>query len=373
MSFITKENKSGIATGTMLVVKPSVAQWTDIEQLQIHNRGANEPKENLDDLYGSVKARGAIVNALKGYLEESGKGKKQLFITAGSRRMAVAQALEEEGVEILLPVTLIEKPESEEEIRDAIADNLADNEFRKADSPLVLYNSFKSLRSLGWTLEEVGEATGFSHTQVAWYTKTMDIPVLRKAILADEISPRAASDFVTESYLKKDKDGKVVTKIEEKNGKKVRVKQYDEEKIASELKKEKEKAQASGKGKIGGKASKADKATDESTGSTLIRGMKAVRIILDSPEDDVPSIFRNFCKWLNGDEKMTDTNFKKIAKSNGYFDEIEWLFEIEFDAEKRKAKKEADKAAKDKKKADKAAKAKKDNPQVSEDDVEDYE
>lgn len=371
MSFITKENKSGIATGTMLVVKPSVAQWTDIEQLQMHNRGANEPKENLDDLYGSIKARGAIVNALKGYLEESGKGKKQLFITAGSRRMAVAQALEEEGIEILLPVTLIDKPESAEEISEAIKDNLADNEFRKADSPLVLYNSFRSLRDMGNTLEDIGQTTGFSHTQVAWYLKTFEVPVLRKAILADEISPRAAADFITEAYLKKDKDGKPVTKIEEKNGKKVRVKQYDEEKIASELKKEKDKAQAKGKGKIGGRASKADKATDEEGKATLLRGMKAIRVILDEPEDNIPSIFRSFGKWLNGD--LSDTQFKKIAKSNGYYDEIEWLFDIEFDADKRKAKKAADKAAKEKAKAAKAAKDKKANPQVADDDVEDYE
>jgi hypothetical protein len=369
MSFKTQTNKSGNVQGAMLVVKPSAAQWSDIEELQPHNRGANEPEDNLSELYKSVKARGEFVTPLKGYLEN-----KQLFITAGSRRLAVGHKLENEGEEILLPVVLINKPESADDIRGAISDNLADNNFRNADSPEVLYNSFKSLRNLGWSLEEIGDATGFSHTQVGWYTRTMDIPVLKKAIMADEISPRAAADFITEQYVLKGKDGKPVAKIETRGDKKVKVKQYDEEKIASELKKAKASANAAGKSKIGGKSSKADKATDEK-GSVLIRGMKAVRIILDEPEDNVPSIFRQYNKWLNGE--LTDENFKKIAKKNGYWDEIEWLFEIEFDADKRKAAKDAAKAAKDKAKAEKASKEKKANPQVSKDDdeldAEDYE
>jgi hypothetical protein len=367
MSFKTQTNKAGNVQGAMLVVKPSAAQWSDIDELQAHNRGANEPEDNLSELYKTVKARGAFVTPLKGYLEN-----KQLFITAGSRRLAVGHKLENEDVEVLLPVVIINKPETADEIRDAIADNLADNNFRNADSPEVLYNSFKGLRQLGWSLEEIGEATGFSHTQVGWYTRTMDIPVLKKAIMADEISPRAAADFITEQYVLKGKDGKPVAKIETRGDKKVKVKQYDEEKIAKELQAAKSKAQASGKAKVGAKATKSDKATDDK-GSTLIRGMKAVRIILDEPEDNVPSLFKQFSKWLNGE--LTDENFKKIAKKNGYWDEIEWLFDIEFDADKRKAAKDAAKAAKDKQKAEKAAKAKKDNPQVSDDELEaeDYE
>jgi hypothetical protein len=367
MSFKTQTNKAGNVQGAMLVVKPSAAQWSDIDELQAHNRGANESEDNLSELYKTVKARGAFVTPLKGYLEN-----KQLFITAGSRRLAVGHKLENEDVEVLLPVVIINKPETADEIRDAIADNLADNNFRNADSPEVLYNSFKGLRQLGWSLEEIGEATGFSHTQVGWYTRTMDIPVLKKAIMADEISPRAAADFITEQYVLKGKDGKPVAKIETRGDKKVKVKQYDEEKIAKELQAAKSKAQASGKAKVGAKATKSDKATDDK-GSTLIRGMKAVRIILDEPEDNVPSLFKQFSKWLNGE--LTDENFKKIAKKNGYWDEIEWLFDIEFDADKRKAAKDAAKAAKDKQKAEKAAKAKKDNPQVSDDELEaeDYE
>ena len=368
--FITKEDtKSGIQRGQMILVKPSVAQWSDIDQLQIHNRGANEPKEELDELMGSIKARGQIVEALKGYLD-----RKQLYITSGSRRMAVAQALEEEGMDILLPVVLINKPESDEEIRDAIADNLSGNYFRKGDSPLILFNSFVGLRDLGWSLEEIGDSTGFSHTQVAWHLKAFSSPTLRKEILADKLSVRKAAEFITDDFIKKDKDGNKVRKLKEVNGKKVRTKEYeyDEEKIAKAIKAEKDKANKSGKGgKLGGSATKAEKgATDEEGKSTLLRGMKAVRIILDEPEDNVPSIFRNFCKWLNADPKLTDSGFKKIAKSNNYFDEIEWLFDIEFDADKRKAAKAAAKAAKEKAKAAKAAKDKKADPQVSDEDYE---
>lgn len=369
MSFVTKSNSKGQEQGAMLIVKPDAAQWSDIEELQPHNRGANEPKEKLDELYQSVKARGAFVTPCKGYLEN-----KQLYITAGSRRLAVGHALHAEDIDVLLPVVLIKKPETQEEIRDAIADNLSDNNFRNADSPEVLYNSFKGLRNLGWSLQEIGDATGFSHTQVAWYTKTMDIPVLKKAILADEISPRAAADYVTETYRKIDPKTKkpAFKAVETPEGKKVKQYIYDEEKIAKQLQADRSKAQASGKTKLGGKATKADKAKDES-GSEQIRGMKAVRIILDEPEDNVPNIFRSFGKWLNAE--LNDEAFKKIAKKNGYWDEIEWLFEIEFDANKRKAAKEAAKVQKDKAKADKAAKAKKDNPQVSDEDLdsEDYE
>lgn len=371
MSFTTKETKTGQMQGAMLLVKPNVAQWSDIEQLQIHNRGANEPKEALDDLYGSIKARGAIVNALKGYLD-----RKQLFITAGSRRMAVAQALEEEGIEILLPVTLIDKPESDEEIAEAIKDNLADNEFRKADSPLVLYNSFRSLRDLGNSLEDIGSTTGFSHTQVAWHLKAFESPTLKKEILANNLSVRKAAEFITDDFIKKDKDGNKVRKVEVRNGKKVRTKdyEYDEEKIAKAIKAEKDKANKAGKTKLTAGATKADKGHTTEEGSTLLRGMKAVRIILDEPADSIPQIFHNFCRWLNADPKLPDSQFKKIAKSNGYYDEIEWLFDIEFDADKRKAAKAAAKAKKEKEKAAKAAKAKKDNPAVDDElDSEDYE
>lgn len=370
MSFITKESKTGGTIGQFIVVKPSVAQWSDIEQLQIHNRGANEPKESLDDLYSSIKARGAIVNALKGYLD-----RKQLFITAGSRRMAVAQALEEEGIEILLPVTLISKPESDEEIAEAIKDNLADNEFRKADSPLVLFNSFRSLRDMGCSLEDIGETTGFSHTQVAWHLKAFESPTLKKEILADNLSVRKAAEFITDDFIKKDKDGNKVRKTVERNGKRVKTKdyEYDEEKIAKAIKAEKDKANKSGKGgKLGGSSGKASKGVEGEGGTTLLRGMKAIRVMLDEPEDNVPLIFRCFMKWLNADKTMSDASFKKIAKSNGFFDEIEWLFDIEFDADKRKAAKAAAKAKKEKEKAAKAEKAKKDNPAVD-DDSEDYE
>lgn len=372
MSFVVKETKSGNVTGQSLIFKPSALQWTDIDQLQSHNRGANEPKENLDELYKAVKGRGGFVTPVKGYIDDD----KKIKLTAGSRRLAVGQALEAEGEVFPLFVVIIEKPESDEEIREAIADNLSDNNFRAEDSPLVRYNSFRGMRDLGWTLEEIGDATGFSHTQVAWYLKTMDVPVLKKAILSNEISPRAAADFITEGYRKTDpKSGKpIVTKVEV-NGKTVKRPVFDEEKIKKELEAAKKKAQNLGKGKVGGKADKADKQTTD-TGSVEIRGMKAVRIILDEPEDNVPSIFKQFCKWLNGDQ--TTSNFKSIAKKNGYLDEVEWLFDIEFDAEKRKARKEAAKAAKEKAKADKAKKEKKANPQVADDDdvelnAEDYE
>lgn len=363
MSFITKETKQGQTQGAMIVVKPSAGEWSDIEELQRHNRGANEPKEKLDDLYKAVKARGAFVTPCKGYLDN-----KTLKYTAGSRRLAVGQALEAEGEDILIPVVLIKKPETAEEIRDAIADNLSDNNFRNADSPEILFDSFNGLRQLGWTYEEIGEATGFSHTQIAWHLKSMNIPVLRKAILADELSPRAAADYVTETYLLKDKEGKPVTKIEQRDGKKVKVKQYDEEKIADQLKKDKAAANALGKGKVGGKASKSDKTKDSKGQSILLRGMKAVRIILDQPEDDVPNMFRSYNKWLNGE--LSDENFKKIAKKNGYWDEISWLFDIEFDAAKIKIAKEKAKADKDKAKVDKAAKNKESNPMVSKEEEE---
>lgn len=371
MSYLTKEMKSGQTHMGTIVVLPSQADFSDIEQLQQCNRGANEPKSELDGLMKSVKARGGFVTPLKGYLN----AKKHLMITNGSRRLAVGQALEAEGDVFPLPVVLVKMPETDEEIRALILDSAVDNsdEFRKTDSPAVLHESFDTLRKMDMSYQEIGEATGFSHQKVYNLLRSFDIKPLKEAILKGEISDRAATEYFTEQYVKKGKDGKPVTAVEERDGKKVRVKVYDEQRIADALKKAKESANAAGKTKVGARATKGETQAAHA-GKTPAPGMSAIKIILDEPEDNIPAIFRKFGMWLTGDLKLED--FKKHAKKNNYWDEIEWLFEIEFNKEARKAAEAAKKAEKDKAKASKATKAKKDDPMVSDEeelDSEDYE
>ena len=305
----------------------------------------------------SIESRGELVTPLKGYVK-----KGVVNITAGSRRLASCQALEAQGKTIYLPVVLINEPKTEEEIAAAILDSAVDNNFRASDSPTVLHKSFEILRKMGLSFEKIGEATGFSHQKAYNLLKAFEIKPLRDAIVKGEISDRAASEYFTEAYVKKGKDGKPETRIEEREGgKKSKVKVFDEEKIAKALSEAKASANAVGKSKVG--LTTARKAQSDKPPAP---GMSAIKIILDEPEDNVPSIFRQFGKWLVGE--LSQDNFKKLAKRNGYFDEIDWLFDIEFDKDVRKAAKDKAKAAKDKDKAAKAAKSKKENPQVDEDD-----
>jgi hypothetical protein len=372
MSYITKETKSGGTQMQAIVVVPSSAQFSDIPELQHCNRWANEPKENADELMRSIKAREEIVTPLKGYIENN-----QLMITNGSRRMGIAQQLEAEGTDILLPVVLIKKPTTPEEVANAVLDTAADNNFRADDSPSVLHSSFSVLRKMGMGYQAIGEATGFSHQHVYCILKSFDIPPLKKAIL-DGLSPRVASEFFTKQFYKIDpKTKQPVKEVEEVNGKKVKVPAYDIPKIEQALKDAKAQANKTG-GKIGAVAAKAAKSGNADNGQPALPGVQALKIILDEPQDNIPTMFRMFARWCvgKGDDALSTEGFKKAAKKNGFYDEVEFLFSIEFDPTKRKAAKEAAKAAREKAKATSAKATKKSNPLVAEDeelDADEYE
>lgn len=353
MNFLTKETKSGQTNLGAIVVLPSQAEFSDIEELQQCNRGANEPLSELDELIKSIKAREGIVTPLKGYLEG-----KRLRITAGSRRLAAAQALEAEGTIYNLPVVLISKPETAEQIASAILDSAVDNEFRKADSPVVLHASFSVLRELGKSYEEIGELTGFSHQKAYNLLKAFEVKPLREAIIKGEISDRASADFFTEQYKVIDpKTKKPAYRVEEVNGKKVKKAIYDEEKIRKALTEAKATANAAGKSIVG--AGSAHEASGKQSGP----GIRAIKIILDEPEDNVPVLFRLFSRWVVGDINLE--LLQKSAKKNNLIEDIEWLFDIEFDVEKRKQ-------AREKAKAVKAKKAKKANPLVEEEELDSF-
>jgi hypothetical protein len=369
MSFVTKEIKGQETLGG-LVVLPEQAEFSDIPQLQKLNRGQNEPKENLDELFAEIKSVQKIVTPLKGYLEN-----KRLKVTNGSRRLAVTQALQAEGITIPLPVVLINKPTTDEEIAEAIADSLIDNNFREPDSPTSLHSSFKTLRDMDYSYQDIGDATGFSHQKVYNILKAFEIKPLKDAIVKGEISDRAASTFFTEAYKKIDPKTKKPTfnVVLNDEGKKVKEYIYDEEKISKALKDAKTTANEKGKGKVTTNIVRQSSAT-----KSVALGLSAIGIILDEPQDNVPAMFRMMFRCIagRGDDALSLDSFKKMAKKNGFYDEIEWFFDIEFDKDKRKAAKDSAKAAKEKAKVDKAKSDKKANPAVSDNDdldAEDYE
>lgn len=365
MSNFLPLSKDGTTLKTVYVL-PSQCEWSDIEQLQGHNRGANEPKERLDELMKAVKAREGFVTALKGYVE-----KQTIMITAGSRRLAVGQALESEGDVFKLPVLLIAKPKTDEQIIDALLDGDADNNQRNGDSDVTRHNTYSILQEMGLTLVQIGERTGVSHTQVANTIKVFRVEPLAEAIAKGKLTVSAATPYVGEKYQKVDANNKVVTEIiVNDDGKKVRRPLYDLDRIKKDLGGAIQTATEAGKGKVGRTTvnQSAREQKDEAT------GMKMVRIILDEPEDDVPTVFRIFCRLLDSDKSgLTLSSFKTAIKKNKLEDELGWLLDVEFNIKKRviaKDKEEQAKKAKGKKAAPTGRAKKEDEEEISSEDYE---
>lgn len=338
-----------------VMILPSQAVFTDLAGTEHLNRGASEPKENLDSLMLSIISRGGIVTPLKGYAERTVNG-VVFKITAGSRRLAAAQALEAEEKIFHLPVLLIDKPKSAEEIAEALLDSAADNNWRSEDSAVVLHASFKALTEMGLTRKQIQEKTGYGTQTVYHYLKSFEIKPLREAIVSGKINPRAAAEFFTKEYAVLDpKTGKQKYEIKaDSTGNKTKEPVWDEKKIGESIKRAESIAQDIGKPSKKGKIT----LTVASNTKKDRPGMKAVHVILDEPDDNIPTMFRLFCRWLDGNLPLTE--FKSAAKKNRFTDEIEWLFDIEFDVEKRKEAKAAAKAKK-------STKGKKANPMVESD------
>lgn len=330
MSFTTEKNQKGLVTGKFIMIKPSQASFSDIPQFN-RNR-ENWDLAKVEDLGLSIRERG-IITPLVGYVDG-----KSIKIVRGSQRLKIAQALEADGFKrdgnlILLPVTLVDKPESDEEIQTLLLDTVADNTHRYEDDYKTRCQSFQTLRDMGMTLEEIGKQTGFSHTLVDYHLKTCKIKPLFEAIQTGKINAKQAAAFTTKSFMTKDDKGKVVP---------------DLKKINEGLKETIAKAN-----ETGGKVREVHVSSNRGTGTKKAAslGTSWLKKILDAPNGVVPTEFVLFLRVYLGMANFDEVI--KLAKRNKV--DLDWLKEVDFEPKKKAAKKAA-----------KASDKKKENPLVEE-------
>jgi ParB-like chromosome segregation protein Spo0J len=344
---IKKDSTGKKFVGQLVFVKPDQCEFTDIPQL---NRAREQwSLERIDDLTTSIRERGIVV-ALKGYFEGN-----RFKITNGRQRMTAIQELARQGVTkaengrpLLVPITLTQKPETNEEISEALEDSLVDNLHRYEDDIQTRAQSFRTLRDLGKTLEEIGKATGYSHVYVSQVLDVTGVKPLYDAVKAGKIGVKEASAFVSSKFQKLSKDNKPL----KKDGQKV----YDEDKIKSALTETIKKANESGRTKVKtadvtGVAG-ARKITGEGRKNQGIAWLKS----LADDSENVPLEIRLVLDCFFMKRSVTDTI--KIAKRDKI--DLAWLSDVDFSSPKEK--KAAKKAAK------KASKATKKNPMIDDDD-----
>lgn len=332
--FLTEK---GTPKGQFVVIKPSQAQFTEIPGLNRNREKWDLAK--VEDLGLSIRQRG-IVTPLVGYAEN-----KKIKIVRGAQRLKIAQQLEAEGYQlegkpVLLPVTLIAKPESDEDIQTILLDAVADHAHRYEDDYSTRVESFKTLRDLGMSLEEIGKQTGYSHTLVDQHLKVSSVKLLSEAAQKGHPVKQLAA-FTTKAYQTKD----------EKTGKL----SFDQKKIKEALEESIKAANATGGNKI--KEVHIQGARGTSTKSASL-GISWLKKILDAPSGVVPTEFVLFLRVYLGQAKLDDV--LKLAKRNKV--SLDWISEVDFSTKKKEAT--------EKGKAAKAASNKKADPLVDEDDEE---
>ena len=349
-TFKTGKSSDGKSlVGKFVFVKPSVCEFTDIPQL---NRAREQwDLAKIDELTTSIKQVG-ILDTVIGYPEGN-----KFKLVSGRQRMTAIQELARQGLTkaengklLLVPIVICDKPTTEEEIRDILAQSVARNTWRYEDDVQTRAQSFRTLRDLGYTLEQIGLQTGFSHVYVSQVLDVTGVKVLYDSVKAGKIGVKEASAFVSSKFQKTNKEGKPL----KKDGQKV----YDEDKIKSALTETIKKANESGRAKVktadvSGVAG-ARKITGEGRKNQGIAWLKS---LVDDSEN-VPLEIRLVLDCFFMKRSVTDTI--KIAKRDKI--DLAWLSDVDFSSPKEK--KAAKKASK------KAAKATKKNPMVDEDEEE---
>lgn len=349
-TFKTGKSSDGKSlVGKFVFVKPSVCEFTDIPQL---NRAREQwDLAKIDELTASIKQVG-ILDAVIGYPEGN-----KFKLVSGRQRMTAIQELARQGLTkaengkmLLVPIVLCDKPETPEEIADILEQSVARNTWRYEDDVQTRAQSFRTLRDLGHTLEQIGARTGFSHVYVSQVLDVTGVKPLYDAVKAGKIGVKEASAFVSSKFQKTGKEGKPL----KKDGQKV----YDEDKIKSALTESIKKANESGRGKV----KTADVAGISGTRSVTSKerknqGIAWLKSLADDSEN-VPLEIRLVLDCFFLKRSVVDT--VKIAKRDKI--DMSWLSDVDFSSPKEK--KAAKKAAK------KASKATKKNPMADDDDDE---
>lgn len=348
---MAKDEKKRIV-GQLVFVKPEQCEFTDIPQLNRARESWDLAK--IDELTGSIKERG-ILTALKGYYEGN-----RFKITNGRQRMTAVQELVRQGITksvngrpMLVPITLLEKPETNEQIAEALEDALADNQHRFEDDIQTRAQSFRTLRDLGKTLEQIGQATGYSLVYAKQLLDVSAVKPLYEAVKAGKIGVKEASAFTSTKFAKLNKEKKPL----KKNGQTI----FDEDKIKTALAESIRKANETGRNKVKGSdvvgIAGARSVTSKERKNQGIAWLKS----LADDAENVPLEIRLVldCFFLKRDILATI----KLAKRDRI--DLAWLQDVDFSSPKEK--KEARKAAK------KATKKIKANPVADDDDEDDDE
>ena len=350
--FDLRQNKqTGQVVGQMILVKPSLVEFTDIPQL---NRARESwSLEKIDDLTTSIRKQGVITPTL-GYVE----GKKYKLY-AGRQRMTSVQELARQGVTkaengtpMLIPIVLCKKPETEAEIIQALERSLEDNQWRYEDDIQTRTQSFRTLADMGLTLKEIEAQTTYSYVYISQCLNVSSVKPLYDAVKSGKIGVKEASALASKNFYKVGKDKQPI----KKNGKPV----FDEDKIKLALAETIRKANEAGRTKVKG----SDVASIKGASSVTSKNRKNegnawLKSVCDDTENTPQEIVLFLeCYFL----KRSITETIKFAKTKFKLD-LSWLSDIDFSSPKeKKAAKKAAKAAK---------KATKKNPMVDDDDSDD--
>lgn len=344
---LTQNKQSGQIMGQMILVKPSMVEFTDIPQL---NRARESwSLEKIDELTTSIRKKGIITPTL-GYVE----GKKYKLY-AGRQRMTSIQELARQGVTkaengspLLIPIVLCKKPETKEEIIEALERSLEDNQWRYEDDIQTRTQSFRALSDMGKTLKEIEAETTYSYVYISQCLNVSSVKPLYDAVKAGKIGVKEASALTSKNFYKVGKDKQPI----KKGGKPV----FDEDKIKLALTETIRKANEAGRTRVKG----ADVASTKGAAAVTSKdrkneGIAWLKSVVDDTEN-TPQEFVLFLECFFLKRSVVETI--KHAKTKYKLD-LSWLSNVDFTSPKeKKAAKKASKAAK---------KAAKKNPMIDDD------
>lgn len=352
MNFITNEKGALKAN----LVDPSQCEPTDIEGF--HTQRDDWSLEKVDELAQSIKRHGVRVAAI-GYVEDGkiklidGVQRSKILLSLKENKEKINLLGSEKGEIPMLPVTLIAKPKTEQDVHNALLARVDVNNIRFGDDAATLHQLFSYLSNQGgMSLQQIGESCGFSHTQVDRYLRAFVDSNLAKAVIAGKIDVIAASDLTRAEGVgfKRDKKTGVIS--------------YDKPALKKALESALKQAQETGGKPIRIASTQGQRGSRAQSAEGAISFKTIIKVLLDQPQGEVPPEILFFLKWASG--KLSDASLKQIAKRNGL--DFDWLFALLTSKAFNKKAKPAKVA-----KATKAAKA---NPLVEaeeDEDDEDYE
>lgn len=321
-----------IQVGQVYNVDPEKTIISPLEHLKTdRDAWAENPAEAPEDVKAararmkdSIKDMGVLVPVL-GYLD---KKSKKIALINGRQRRSIVLELKGEGEAVKLPVLII----NEDDEATMLAGQYVTNNHQINDTFAVQAQTYKALKALGKSNEEIGRLVGKHLSWVGRVLRVADSPTLTSAVNRGLMSAdTAATTYAVDKNFDKESG-----KLDEKKVK---------EQVKADMDKLKESANGAAKTGRGAKLSK-----NEAKGKSGI-SKQQLKSILDAGPSIVPQGFLLFTMVLVGKTDLATA----ISKSKG---ELDFLKTVDFRTEKqRKADRKAAAATNSKAEKAKAAKA----------------